>query len=275
MNKYFSFALLFISFSSFSNNQPILIQGAMDSETDLLIKALDEPKRQQLGAWSYWEGTIADYPVVISRTEIGIANAAASTTLGIEHFAPLMIINQGTSGGHDPKLFRGDIVIGKASLNIGAYKTQYRAKGQGIKPLEWNNFNVVMRLRDGDEFKENKLFSGDQYLVETFTKEGSQYKHGKVVQGIIGTADEWNREVDRITWFHETLGTSVEEMETSAAALVAKAYDVPFVSVRVLSNTDQHKQEFDPKTATYCQQFVLDTVNQIIKVQKAKNDTNS
>ncbi len=94
------------------------------------------------------------------------------------------------------------------------------------------------------------------------------YSHGKVVEGKIGSADEWNREIDRINWFHETLGTSTEEMETSAAALVAEAYDVPFIGVRVLSNTDLHKQDFDPATAKHCQEFVLKVIDGLVAQYK-------
>lgn len=54
-----------------------------------------------------------DKIVVVSRTEIGI----------IKYF-PDLIINQGTSGGHDPKLHAGDIVLAEKVINIGAVKTE-------------------------------------------------------------------------------------------------------------------------------------------------------
>ena len=47
----------------------------------------------------FYKGTINDYPVVVSVTEIGMTNAAVATTLGIENFNPIAIINQGTAGG--------------------------------------------------------------------------------------------------------------------------------------------------------------------------------
>ncbi|KXF83449.1 5'-methylthioadenosine nucleosidase [Enterovibrio coralii] len=256
---------LLLSTSAIAAQQPILIQGAMDMETNVLINALENAKETHRGGWTFWEGDIKGHPVVISRTEIGLANAAASTTLGIELFNPKAIINQGTSGGHDPELYRGDIVVGARSFNMGAYKVEYTEKGQGIHPEKWQNFDVVMRLRKNGELVEHSHFDADDALLAHTLSYSNAYKHGKVVSGVIGTADEWNREVDRINWFHETLGTSVEEMETSAAALVAEAYDVPFVSIRVLSNTDQHNQDFDPATAKHCQEFVLDVVDGLIK----------
>lgn len=256
--------LCFLSFASLAEQPPILIQGAMDLETQQLITALEEPQKKTVGSWTFWQGKIQDYPVVISRTEIGIAHAAAATTLAIELFNPEMIINQGTSGGHDPELKRGDIVLGEKSLNIGAYKTIFREKGKGVEPTKWQNFDVVMRMRENEKLIPYQYFLADSELLSFFNKHANLYSKGKVVKGVIGTADEWNREVDRLTWFHENLGTSTEEMETSAAALVAKAYQVPFISVRILSNTDQHQQDFDPKTALDCQAFVLDVVKNMI-----------
>lgn len=148
---------------------------------------------------------------------------------------------------------------------MGAYKVELRGKNKGIHPTRWNNLTVSMRLRENGELVEHSGFSGNATLVEKAFNLGRQYKKGKVVKGIIGTADEWNREIDRINWLHNTYGTSVEEMETSSSALVAEAYDIPFVGIRILSNTDQHQQDFLPETAMDCQIFVIDYMKSLIK----------
>ena len=190
-----------LSFSVFAQTQPILVQGAMDIETSTLVEALDDAKETTVGSWTFWQGEIDGYPVVVSRTEVGLANAAASTTIAIEHFNPKYIINQGTSGGHDPELYRGDIVVGEASFNMGSYKSEFTEKGNGIDPTKWQNFDVTMRLRENGEFVEHKQFKADPALVETALSLSEEYKKGKVAKGLIGSADEWNREVDRINWF--------------------------------------------------------------------------
>lgn len=251
---------------SFANKQnPVLVQGAMDVEIETLVDALDNVIEKTFGSWTFWEGQINGYPVVVSRTEIGLANAAAATTLGIEHYKPKFIINQGTAGGHDPKLFRGDIVIGETSFNMGSYKTEYTEKGQGIHPTTWQNFDMTMYLRDNGEVIKHNHFKADPALVQLAMSLSDSYSKGQVVTGVIGTGDEWNRELDRINWFHNTFNTAVEEMETSAAAMVAEAYKIPFVSIRVLSNTDQHGQDFEPQTAIDCQFYVLNVINALIK----------
>ena len=259
-------ALFCAPFTHASNpaSAPILIQGAMDVEVDTMVAALQEKQALTIGAWTFWQGTLAGYPVVISRTEVGLANAAAATTLAIERFKPRLIINQGTSGGHDPALHRGDIVIATRSFNMGAYRSDFTPADQGIDPRKWHNFEVTMRLRENGKLVEHTSFAGDPELVGRALGMADRYQHGRVVAGIIGTADEWNRQVARINWLHQTYNTAAEEMETSSAALVAEAYKVPFVGVRVLSNTDIHGEDFDPHTAIHCQQFVIDYTKSLI-----------
>ncbi|MBV7317619.1 5'-methylthioadenosine/S-adenosylhomocysteine nucleosidase [Shewanella sp. NIFS-20-20] len=244
--------------------QPILVQGAMDVEIETLVAALDEVSEASFGSWTFWLGQRNGYPVVVSRTEIGLANAAAATTLAIEHYQPRIIINQGTAGGHDPKLFRGDIVVGSASFNMGSYKTEYTEKGQGIHPRNWQNFDMTMYLREHGNVVKHNHFKADPALVALAVSLAPRYTKGQVVTGVIGTGDEWNRELDRINWFHQTFNTAIEEMETSAAAMIAEAYKIPFVSIRVLSNTDQHGQEFEPQTAIDCQHYVLNVLDELI-----------
>ncbi|MFP3488578.1 5'-methylthioadenosine nucleosidase, partial [Staphylococcus sp. SIMBA_130] len=94
------------------------------------------------------------------------------------------------------------------------------------------------------------------------------YQKGKVVEGTIGSADVWNNEIDRINWFHEKYGTSVEEMEGAAGAQIAQAYDVPFLGIRILSNNKVNGGEYNPNTAEANQEYVYKVVQQYIKNQE-------
>ncbi len=289
---------------------PILIQGAMDMEVSVLVEALaplsaqvagavrggcvgggcvgggcvggegrDSPLEPiKIGPWVFWKGCIDQIPVIISLTNIGLAHAAAVTTLAIERFKPRLIINQGTAGGHDPSLRRGDIVIGERVVNIGELRTQQTPIGDGVHPNRWLPASFNTQVEESAEGEGGKglitYLESDSGLVEkalslneAFQTNNVSHTSGKsqqgrlvkrrVVKGTIGSADQWNRELDRINWLHQTYGTSVEEMETSAVALVAKAYDIPFLGVRIISNTDQHGEEFDPQTAEECQNFII------------------
>jgi len=262
MKKIFSLMLVFVlTVTVYSAKGPILLQGAMDMEVDTFVERLDNVKEESFNGYTFWTGTIEGQEVVVSRTEVGLVNATASTILGIQKYNPSVIINQGTSGGHHPDLHTFDIVVGTSTFNMGAYRSQLTPEGKGINTENWDFIPFPTTVRVDGEKVVHESFYGDKDLIEAAMD--TEYKNGKLVEGVIGSADQWNRELDRINQLHTKFGTSVEEMETVAVAQMAEVYDIPFVGVRVLSNTDVHGEEFDPKSAVYCQEFVMDMLKNI------------
>lgn len=253
---------------AFAEEAPIVIGGAMDVESLAMVESLSDVNEITYGGWTFWKGKLDDYPVVIARTEVGVTNAAASTTLAIEKFQPRVIINQGTSGGHDPRLHRYDIVLGEKTVNFGSFNSDRGEYGEGINAEEWKQREMTLRL-DGEEIG-FQWFESDPQLVDIAQRVNKKYTHGKIVEGTVGTADEWNRELDRIKWIHENYGTSVEEMETASVAQVARAYNIPFLSIRILSNSEIHDgEDFDPNAGIYCQEYTLEVARELIKEFKA------
>lgn len=243
--------------------QPIAIQGAMDVEISALLDEMKNYKEENHGNYTFYVGAIGDTPVVVSRTEIGMVHAAASTTLLIEKYNPKTIINQGTAGGHDPNLHVFDTVIGTEVINIGNLRTEYLEENQGMKPDTW--IFMPTRMMENGEEKQYESFQSDPELVKIALSVADKYNHGKVVQGKVGSADFWNREIDRIQWFHENAGTSVEEMEAASVAQVAKGYNVPYLSVRTVSNSEVSEDNIeDLETAgQYCAEFAVEIVKAI------------
>ena len=250
---------------------PIVIQGAMPVETEKLVAALASPAEQQVQGWTFWTGTLGGYPVVVSKTQKGMANAAAATALAIERFHPRAIVNQGTAGGHDPALRVSDIVIGTAAVNIGAFKTGTRGKGDGSDFAEWHPMDLIRTEGSAGQDPSAwvmRRITGDTALLAAATSVRDRYRSGRVVEGVIGSSDVWNGELDRIQRLHDEYGTSVEEMETSAAAQVAGMSRVPFLGIRVVSNNITNGGTYDGQSATACQQFVLEVVRAYIARQQ-------
>jgi adenosylhomocysteine nucleosidase len=245
---------------------PIVVQGAMTSETEQLVRRLEGATREEVGSWNFWRGTIDGYPVIVSKTNKGAANAAAATMLAIERFRPLAIVNQGTSGGHDPALKVYDIVIGTTSLNIGAFKTPHRLAGAGSRPIEWLPRDLRLEGSAGGATMPQALarFEADSNLLAVARGVRSAYSRGRVVDGVIGSSDMWIDEVDYVTHLRASYGTSVEEMETAAAAQVAAARAVPFLGIRILSDNITNGGAYDPRTGEACQEFVHTVVKTYI-----------
>ncbi len=247
-----------------SDKPPVLIQGAMKIETDILISALTESHDYTIGHWHYVAGKIEGYPVVVSVTRCGVINATASTALAIETFKPCAVINQGTAGGHDPELRRGDIVIASDCFNASAWKALPSAKGEGV---DYSNINLL-DVNFYDEYKNGEeivFLPADEKLKASALAVKEKYSCGKIIKGRIATSDSWENRVDRILFLHEKFGSSCEEMETFAAAKVCRFYDVPFLGVRIISNSALTGEKFIPELGHDCQKFALEIVKNYIR----------
>ncbi|WP_028782433.1 5'-methylthioadenosine/S-adenosylhomocysteine nucleosidase [Thalassobacillus devorans] len=253
--------------------RPILIEGPMPIEAEKFADRLKNVKEEKSGTFDFYLGTVDDYPVIVAKTGKGMENTAAATAVAIERYNPIAIINQGTSGGHDPDLHVFDIVLGKRTVNIGSLKTPHYKEGEGIHPKEWIPMDLMASEGSAgeDPDAENiRYYKGDKDLLAAAKAVKKEHEEGKVVEGTIGSADVWNNEVDRINWFHKNYGTSVEEMEGAAGAQIAKAYDIPYLGIRILSNNKTNGGEYNPDTAAANQDYVYEVVKKYISTLKSE-----
>ena len=253
---------------------PIMIQGPMPIEADYFASLLSDARVEQSGNATFHIGKLNGYPVVVVKTGKGLENTAAATAVGIERYGPSAIINQGTSGGHDPSLNVGDVVLGKFAVNSNNFKTARLAKGEGSDPMRWMPMDIMASegsAGEGDsaiDAEKIRFYEGNEYLLSIARSIQDKYTRGKVVEGTIGSGNFWNNEIDRIAWLHKNFGTSVEEMEASSAAQIALAYGVPFLGIRVLSNNITNGGHYDPSTSVDCQRFVKEVVLKFIEQNK-------
>ncbi|MBI3491633.1 MAG: 5'-methylthioadenosine/S-adenosylhomocysteine nucleosidase [Acidobacteria bacterium] len=251
--------------------RPVVVQGAMQIEIEKLASRLDRATVERVGGWTFWRGTLDGYPVIVSKTLKGVSNAAAATVIAVERYHPIAIINQGTAGGHDPRLHLYDIVLGTSAVNLGAFKSPYRPAGAGSNTLDWTPLDLM--AADGSAANDpnaRKLssFKGHESLLAAARGVTSLYTRGRIVEGTIGSSDVWNDEVDRVARLHAQYGTEVEEMETASAAQIAGLLDVPFLGIRVVSDNITNGGAYDPKTSEACEDFVYQVVKAYISKLK-------
>ncbi|MBR3050220.1 MAG: 5'-methylthioadenosine/S-adenosylhomocysteine nucleosidase [Selenomonadaceae bacterium] len=248
-----------------SRVRPILIEGAMNTETEILIRALKNPVVYRELNYLFVAGTYKNYPVVIVRTEIGMANAAASTALAIKKFNPIAVINQGTAGGHDSALKIGDIVIGEKSFDHTAFRSAYSAAGEGIDLTKQENIGTYAYDKASGKFQAYTEYFADPTLLNVAKKVAAANKNFNVVSGVIGTGNTWLECVDYINFLHEKYGSSCEEMEANVAAQICQNAGLPFISIRVLSDNVTNDNRYVPEAAKVCQDFVLLVVEDYIR----------
>jgi len=248
-------AIFFVACRLFSAD--LLVQGAVDQELAPLVAALQGKQEVHVAAWTFWIGRIGTRSVVISRTEVGPINAAAATALGIERFHPAAIINQGMAGAINPDLALWDIVIGEKATDYGAFSAEHGNLGAGIDPARWTP--LIHRLRlDGVKRTAFPSFPGDARLIAAAF--AVKYQRGKVRKGNVGSAFQYNRELDRIQWMRKTYGIDTEDMESAFSAGVATGMSVPFLAVRIVSDSEWSHPNLERIAGEYCAQFTLDLI---------------
>jgi adenosylhomocysteine nucleosidase len=243
--------------------RPVIVQGAMQLEIEKLVGRLDRSRVERVGGWTFWSGSLDGHPVIVSKTLKGMSNAAAATVIGVEHYHPGAIVNQGTAGGHDPSLHLYDIVVGASSVNIGAFRSLYRAARTGSSPLDWMPLDLTATegsAGNDPRARRPARFQADGLLLAAARQAEGAYTRGRVVEGVIGSSDVWNDEIDRIAWLHTTFGTTVEEMETASAAQIASLFNVPFLGIRVVSDNITNGGSYDPRTGEACEDYVYQVV---------------
>jgi adenosylhomocysteine nucleosidase len=213
----------------------ILVQGAERLEVHEIVEALKEPKKIEIGVFTFWVGKIGPHTIAVSLNGQGLLNCTTASIIGIEEFSPKLIVNQGTSGAQVPYLTLHDIIVGKRSLDYGNFTTAVRGPGEGSKPLTWTPTPQALRdLKTGKLVAYPDGFLGDEASIAVAMRTRNQM--GRVFPGVIGSAHEVNLELDRVQWSHKTFGMDVEEMESGHVAAIAHAYGIRYIAFRVVSD---------------------------------------
>lgn len=218
------------------NNQPIVIQGAMEMEINELIKLANIEKEENINGFKFYIGKINTYPVIIAETQIGIINVSISTLIAIQKYNPIAIINQGIAGAHIDYIHRNDIVIGEKSVNINAFITGIKSKGEGSNPFEWQFDTRAVEIKGAE-----KLIDVAKNMKDT------KYN---LFYGILGGGDIFNREVDRIKWIQEKKNTLCEDNESIAVYTICDRFNIPCIGFRTITNNEVTQTEEDGATST-------------------------
>ena len=214
----------------------VLLAAATDAELSPLIKQLGSAHTETRAAWTFWLGTLNGKPVALTRTEGDPLNAVAATALGIRHYAPKLVVTFGSARAHDPALQPGDVVVSKAFAAFDGLVSEPGAIGGGIAPLTWHRLPHAM-MTPGEKENYQVHFPADPAALARAEK--LKPARGKVVTGVLGSANQVNRETDRIAWIRQTWHTSSEDGESAHVAGCAQQLGVPVVGIRVIDGTPE------------------------------------
>lgn len=227
------------------DEKKILIQGAKEIEVEYLLANLTEKQESNIAGYEFYEGMLGDRKVVIAKTKIGVIHATTATTIGIIHFKPDVVINQGIAGAHREDLHIGDIVIGEKCCNINAYKMPEKKQGEGSNPFTWEPNKRAKEIQ-----------KADLKLVQFIEEKLKQNTTKKVYRGILGSGDVFNRENDRICWLRQTFENDSEDMESIGTYSVCNNFGIPCVGIRIISNNERLREKIEENQAIELQKIL-------------------
>lgn len=228
----------------------ILVQGAMNEEIDVLCEHFKPHLSTTIHGYEFFVCKYKKHKIIISLTKSGIINTTISTMLAIEEFSPDMVINQGCAGGHKVEHSFGDIIIGEKSVYINDFKTVPKLKGEGSSSLDW----FPNPKRSYECFSTKKLIE----LAKKVSYDG------KVCQGILGSGDMHSKEVDRIEYLTSLFNNDCEDMESVAALKVCDTFGIDKIALRIISDNELLKQEFDKSICKKMQEFAIRLIDLIL-----------
>lgn len=223
------------------NNGSILIVGVNFPEFEEIRYLVDHLTNKQtsiIANQTFYTGSINNRRVIIAESGVGVCNASIITTIGINHFHPQYVINEGSSGGHVESLNVNDIILGETMINMASYV------GDPYHPESWE---LTLPYLHSDTNLLNKALS-------------VPYQYGNRRLGTISTSDSWNTGVEFINTLHAKFGEDCEEMESYAVANVCDLYNVPHLSIRAISNNAVSGAEYSQDAGLNCQKYTLDVI---------------
>lgn len=236
----------------------IAVISAFGGENDLVLAELNETEMKSVpmgkGTIDFHLGTLKGKNVVVFVTETSMINSAAITTMALEKFSISAIVFTGISGGVDPEVNIGDVVIPEKWIE---YQENYKCQevdGSYVCPPwftpEYPAFGmdqVAPASLPGGESTywfevDSKLFTAAQKIVsinlESCDSKNVCLKNPAklVVGGAGGSAQSFVDNAQYRDYLFDTFGMRVLEMEGAAVAHVAYLYNTPFIVIRANSD---------------------------------------
>ena len=208
------------------------ILSALPEEQFGLVELLKSPQKITHASRDFWQGELHGQPVVLVLARIGKVAAATTATALIERFGAGRIVFTGVAGGMGAGVHVGDVVVA----------TDFLQHDIDASPL-FPRYEVPLYGKtrfDGDAALGAQLVKAAQAVL-TGGQFNAAFPHAKVHHGLMASGDRFVSGAGESAALlaalaaagHEVLAV---EMEGAAVAQVCHDYNIPFASVRTISD---------------------------------------
>ena len=233
------------------SNMTILFVIAMKEEFNHLLSKFKDIPESRLGEYTFYKTESNGKTIYILYSGIGMVNIAISLTKFLNKIKPDIIINAGTSGGHDKSLNVGDVVLAKEAININSLETQFKGINEGSDSLTWKLTTFTEEAEEKDFAGDYEINYGDKKLISKIKDIGINLGI-KIYEGRVASCDIWNKEIDRINFFNKNYSTLCEEMEIFCVYTISKQENIPSIGIKIISNSEINQQKYN---ATVCEKL--------------------
>ena len=199
----------------------------MQSEFELVSNILENAEAREIGGAKALVGELSGKQIILLKSGIGKVNAAMQVTSLIAEMHPDYIINSGVAGGIGEGMHQGDIVVGTECC----YHDVWCGEGewgqvQGY-PLKFPTNEHLLEAAER-VVKDNSCTDAIYCVSTTFNFQ----------LGLICTGDQFISDLATLQGIKKNFpdGKAVD-MESAAIAQVCYAKQVPFMSLRIVSDT--------------------------------------
>lgn len=194
-------------------NMKILILAAMDKELSLLLNLLDHPEKNIFDGMDIYEGKVGENEIYISKCGIGKVNSALNAFHLINAIKPDLLINSGVAGGAGTPI--GSVILADkvAYHDVWCGPGTHEGQADGI-PLYMLPSVMVLNSLKNQEFESH------------------------VINGLICSGDRFISSPEEIQKIRELFpDVKAVDMESAAIAHACHISQIPFVIIRVVSDT--------------------------------------
>ena len=225
---------------------PIVVLVAMDAELVHLVGDL-ERRTGDLAGRPVYETEVAGASVTAVRIGMGMLNAASATERVIGTLNPSVILNYGCSGAHRQEIMPGDVILGERVV----YHAAMSILRDGSERHTGFGFQVAGEPMHAADIKVDPTWLAaanlaaerveiDPWPADLAWPADHPRRSPVIHRGAIASADIWTQHLDRLTALHARHGSLCEDMEAAAIAHVCALHEVPFFTVKDISNNEYH-----------------------------------
>ena len=213
------------------NQSTIAIIYAMEKERATFLEFLTNIEVISYMNVPFYSGIYQSYRIVLAQCGVGKVNAAVVTTLLLDHFQPILLINSGIAGGYDRGLQPLDIIIADQVIYSDVDMTT----------------DITTDLAYGQLQDMPVSFPTASHLIDNINTDDIVVR--KLHRGTILTGDQFVTDyyqIDRLVHLHfAEQNVKAIDMESGAIAQVCYLYQTNCLIVRAISDVIGSNNPFE------------------------------